>query len=234
MYCIKCGVELSPGTRKCPLCGTTVYHPDIKETPAPPLYPRYTEGEASVSPAAVLFIVTFLFAIPVLLCLLIDLNMHGRVIWSGYSAFGLGVLYLCLCLPLWFKKPNPVIFVPIGMASCLLLCLYISLKTGGHWFLSFAFPVGGVLILLVEAMVVLCRYTVGPHRHRLLFIFGGAMVLLGGWFVLLEFLIHITFGLPMHWWSLYPLTAMGLLGLLMIIIGSSPRLRKNLHKKMFV
>ena len=63
---------------------------------------------------------------------------------------------------------------------------------------------------------------------------GGALILLGGWCMLLEFLIQVTFEIPMKWWSLYPMTALGLLGILMIIIGVNKPLRKSLHKKLFV
>ena len=234
MYCVKCGVELTQGAKVCPLCGTRVYHPDIKETPEPGLYPRFSEGEESFTPGGFLFIVTFIFAIPIVLCLLIDLNMHGEIIWSGYSSCGLATLYVIVCLPLWFKKKNPVIFVPASMTALLLCALYINVQTGGNWFLSFAFPVGGALILLVEAVVVLCWYCVGPHRHRLMYILGGALILLGGWCMLLEFLILVFFVIPMKWWSLYPMTALGLLGILMIIIGVNKPLRKSLHKKLFV
>ena len=30
MYCVKCGVKLSDNQELCPICGTKVYHPDIK------------------------------------------------------------------------------------------------------------------------------------------------------------------------------------------------------------
>ena len=39
MYCVKCGVELADGESKCPLCGTTAYHPDVPVTDAKPPYP---------------------------------------------------------------------------------------------------------------------------------------------------------------------------------------------------
>ena len=29
MYCIKCGVKLADTEKKCPLCGTVVYHPEF-------------------------------------------------------------------------------------------------------------------------------------------------------------------------------------------------------------
>jgi hypothetical protein len=127
-----------------------------------------------------------------------------------------------------------VIFFPIAMAALLALSLYVSLKTGGHWFLPFAFPVGGAVTLLLEAQIVLLRYTVGSQRHRALYILGGGLIALGGICVLIEFLLHLAFSLPMLWRSLYPLTALVLLGLMLIIIGVCPPLRHSLHKKFFI
>ncbi|MBQ7058600.1 MAG: zinc ribbon domain-containing protein [Firmicutes bacterium] len=234
MYCINCGVELQKGAKVCPLCGTKVYHPDIQETPEPALYPRFSEGEETFSPGAVQFILGFVFFLPIVLCLMIDLNMNHGIVWSGFVCCGLASLYIAVCLPLWFKRKNPVIFVPVALTALLLTALYISLKTHGGWFLSFAFPVGGALILLVEAIIVLCRYTVGAYPHRLLYIFGGAVIILGGLLVLLEFLIKVTFDIPMIWWSIYPLTALVIIGVMMIIVAANKKLRRSLHKKLFI
>lgn len=73
-------------------------------------------------------------------------------------------------LPLWFKRPNPVIFVPVDFAAIILYLLYIDLATGGHWFLTFAFPVAGSIGVLITTMVALLRYV----RRGYLYIFGGA------------------------------------------------------------
>ena len=179
MYCARCGVELQKGVERCPLCSLRVWHPDLQEEKEPSPYPRYTEPEA-VSHEAILFVLSFLFLLPALICLLVDLKLDRAVTWSGYVCFGLLTLYVWVCLPLWFSRRNPAVFFPISMAVSLGLALYISLKTGGHWFLSFAFPAGGALLLLAEAMIVLLRYTVGEKRHRALFILGGGIIALGG------------------------------------------------------
>ncbi|MBO6158110.1 MAG: hypothetical protein J6P72_02470 [Firmicutes bacterium] len=234
MYCVNCGVELQKGIQKCPLCGIRVYHPDIKETPEPPLYPRFAETEETFTPGALQFILGFVFLLPIVLCLLIDLHTHKEVIWSGYVAVSLGALYLMVGFPLWFKHKNPVIFVPVAMAAALLVSLYVSLKTGGGWFLSFAFPVGGALILLVEAFITLCRYTIGEYPHRVLYIIGGAVILLGGLCILIEFLIQVTFKVPMTWWSIYPMTALGLIGIFFLIVAANQKLRRTLHRKLFL
>ncbi len=232
MYCARCGAELQKGLEACPLCGLRA-HPDLSEQPEPLPYPR-REAEQSVSHGGLLFLVTFLFAIPLLVCLQIDLRLNGRVGWSGVVATSLLAAYLIFCLPLWFRRPNPVIFFPVAAAAALGLSLYLCLKGGGHWFLPFAFPVGGAVLLLVETMLVLLRYAVGERRHRALFVYGGAAIALGGLCMLIEFLLKLSFGIPMRWWSLYPVTALTLIGVMLIVIGACPPLRRSLHKKFFI
>ncbi len=232
MYCVKCGVKLQGGVKACPLCGTTVYHPDIQEKVEPGPYPRY-EAE-QVSKGGVRFVVTALFLIPVLVVLLIDLKENQAITWGAYVIGGLGVVYLALLPNLWFDKPNPVIFFPIWMAGALAYTLWICAKTGGHWFLPFAFPVGGALLLWTEAMIVLLRYCVGRYPHRILFIAGGGMIVLGALCILVEFMLTVTFGFGMRWWSLYPLSVLALLGLAVIVVGAFRPLRESLKKKLFI
>ncbi|MGX8693139.1 MAG: hypothetical protein ACSW8E_05205 [Clostridia bacterium] len=233
MYCMQCGVELQKGVEKCPLCGLRVFHPSLTEQPEPLPYPRRA-GEESVSRRGILFIVSVLFLLPVLICLQIDLRLNGRIGWSGVVAFSLLAAWLMFCLPLWFRRRNPVIFFPIGMAAALGLCLYLCLKSGGRWFLPFAFPVGGAVLLIAEAVIVLLRCAVGERRRRALFVFGGAFLAAGGLCVLIEFLLRVSFGIAMRWWSLIPLTALALLGLALIVIGACRPLRLSLHKKFFL
>ena len=39
MYCVKCGVELGESEKKCPLCGTTVFHPEMEPPTGKGPYP---------------------------------------------------------------------------------------------------------------------------------------------------------------------------------------------------
>ena len=47
-----------------------------------------------MSHGGLLFILSFLFAMPLLVCLMVDLKINGGVDWSGYVAFGLLAAYL--------------------------------------------------------------------------------------------------------------------------------------------
>ena len=97
--------------------------------------------------------------------------------------------------------------------------------------MSFAFPVTGAIALLVTAVVTLMRYVPGSA----LYIFGGGLILTGGLNVLIEFLLHITFGIEgMFVWSIYPLTACVLLGVMLLVVAVCKPLRRSLHRKFFL
>ncbi len=232
MYCARCGVELQKGAAACPLCGLRAYHPDITEQPEAPPYPR---GELeTVSHGGLLFIANFLLAVVLVACLIVDLSLNASITWGGVAIAGLITGYIAVCLPLWFKRPNPVILFPIAAAAGICLSLFLCIRFGGHWFMPFAFPVGGAALLIVEAVIVLTRHAVGTRKYRMLYIFGGAAIAVGGLCVLIEFLLKIAFGLKMTWWSLYPLAVLFLFGMLLIIAGICRPLRRFLHKKLFI
>lgn len=232
MYCVKCGVELADSEKSCPLCGTKVICPEgmtrtDKESPYPPHPGKITEG---LTKLGALFILSFAFAIPLIICLLADLDLNGQLNWSGYVAFSLVLLYTVFVLPLWFNKPNPVIFVPIGFLATGILLLYINLKTGGDWFLPFALPTVGISAIILTTVVTLTRYVRGGRPY----IYGGSIIALGLFAILIEYLTCISFGIDRMWrWSLYPAISLFLIGMFLIIVGICKPLRRALKKKLF-
>ena len=232
MYCIKCGVELAESEDVCPLCATRVYHPDIERPKAAPLFPNNPpEAHYTVTKWGGLFIITSIFLLGLVMPLICDLSINGSVTWSGIVMAAILLTYVIMVLPFWFKSPNPVIFVPIDFAACELFLLYLNFYTEGDWFMPFALPTVGVCCLISTAVVTLCRYL----RRGYLYIFGGATILSGFAVLLTEWLMNVTFGLHNKLvWSIYPFAAAVLIGLLLIIIAVSPKLRTSLQKKFFV
>lgn len=230
MYCVKCGVELVDTENVCPLCGTKVYHPDMVRSAAEPSYPRGSDTAVKISVRGVMLAITVAFAAVIAQLIICRLSIPASSSWVGYAVGGVALLYVIVFLPLWFKKPNPVIFVPCDYAAVLLYLLYIDLTVKGGWFLSFAFPVVGTNALIVTAIVVLCYYL----RRGYLYIFGGALIAHGGFMVLLEFLIGLTFLKDTTLrWSYFPLVGCFMLGMALIIIAISRPLREHLRKKLF-
>lgn len=231
MYCVQCGVKLADSETVCPLCATVVYHPDVQRQEGKPLYPQDRMPPQPGRSLALQALVTTLFVLSGLIVALCDQQINGSVTWSGFILGGLGVGYVVLALPTWFRRPNPVIFVPCGFAATIVYLLYICLVTGGRWFLGFAFPVAGGIGLIVTATVTLLRYI----RRGRLFIAGGAAVALGGFMLLTELLLNHTFAVS-HFsgWSIYPLTVLVLTGGFLIFLGICRPAREMMERKFFL
>ncbi len=229
MFCVKCGVKLAETEKVCPLCNTTVYHPDIQQADVPSLYPKQKMPKVSSVNKALGGVVVILFLIPLLLSFFSDIQSDGVLDWFGYVGGALVVSYVIIALPWWFKKPNPIIFVPCGFAATILYLLYIDLATDGRWFLSFAFPVAGALALIVCAVVTL---TTVLSKGKL-YIFGGMFAALGAWLLLTEYLVNITFGVPFIGWSVYPLVVLVVLGGLLIYLAINRAAREVVARKLF-
>ena len=48
-YCVNCGVKLDKSLKKCPLCNTVVYNPNIKEEINKPVYSTEIEIIKSIN-----------------------------------------------------------------------------------------------------------------------------------------------------------------------------------------
>lgn len=231
MYCVNCGVKLGEAEKSCPLCATAVFHPDLPGPKGEPLYPAQRYPAPQVSSRGGQIILTALFLIPLLICIQCDLLVKGRITWSGYVAGALVTAYAVLVLPLWFRRPNPAVFCPVSFLAVGLYLLYINLVTGGNWFVSFALPVTAGVGLICTAVAVLLRYL----RRGRLYIFGGAMMVLGAFMLLVEFLLCATFeAIRFYGWSLYPMTALMILGGMLIFLAVNRRAREKMEKRFFI
>ena len=109
MYCIKCGVELKDSEEKCPLCGTVVFHPDMKRPDGEKPYPAESRRPAeTASRSGMLFITSIMFLVPFVLSLLCDWKVNGTLVWSGYAAGALALVYIIVVLPMWFRHATPL------------------------------------------------------------------------------------------------------------------------------
>lgn len=230
MYCANCGVKLADTEASCPLCGTRA-HPDVVRQEGKPLYPGQSMPEARVSNWGVMLILTAIFLLPILICLECDLLVNDGITWSGYVIGALLTCYVIGVLPVWFRRPNPVIFVPCGFGAVSLYLLYLSVATGGNWFLSFAFPVVGFICLVVTAAVTILRYV----RKGALYVYGGAFAAMGLFMPLMGFLLNDTFFEPKFAvWSLHPMLAFLLLGGFLLFLAICRPARETMERKFFI
>lgn len=223
MYCVKCGVELADSERKCPLCNTPVYFPGLSDDPER-TYPKFEKPE-KVNPRGIYFIISFVCLISAAISLVCDINLGNGLTWSGYVIGGIALFYTIFILPGWFRKYNPAIFVPSNFAAIGLFLAYVNFATQGNWFLSFAFPITGACALVVSAICILSYYI----KKGYLYIWGGAFLGIAAFMPVMELLAKVTFGTFDHlFWSIYPLIAFGLIGIMLIVIAIVKPLRESL------
>ena len=227
MYCVRCGVKLQEGAETCPLCGTPVWNPDGKTAESTYNLGHLPDRTSDLKPAAIMFtLITVLSAIAITI---ICFSIYRRLQWGDYVLFSLLLFSVIVVLPLWFNKPNPVVFVPIDFAAIIGFLLFINIRTGGRWFLSFAFPCVGILGIIATATVALLKY-IKKGRYCIL---GGAQIVLGIFCFLLEFFQHITFATGMFKWSLFAATALILSGIFLLCVGLIRPLRDMMNRVFF-
>lgn len=230
MYCINCGVKLESGEKLCPLCGTEVCHPSFTPNEEKRLYPSGRMPEVVPHSNAFNGVLIVMFLIPALVSLLADFQFDGNYQWSGYVIGALMLGYIAFALPLWFKKPSPVIFTPCTFAGAVVYLLYINLNLDGDWFLSFAFPVAGGFGIIATTVVTLLYYL----KKGRLYIWGGAFLVTGAFIMLIEFFMSITFvKVNFMGWSLYPFTVLVLLGGMLLYLAINKSAREVMERKLF-
>ena len=229
MYCIECGVKLADTEKVCPLCNTAVCHPDYTHAAGKPLYPKEKMPDRKAISKVRNGALIILFLIPLFVCFAADLNLDGRLEWFGYVAGALALAYIAVALPMWFHRPDPVIFVPCDFAAIALYLFYIDVATGGNWFFSFALPVTGGICLITCAVVTLLWCL----RKGRLYIIGGAFVALGVFMPVVELLMDKTFQMRFIGWSAYPLCVFVLLGSLLIYLAINRNVREIIERKLF-
>lgn len=230
MFCIKCGVELGDAEKRCPLCHTRVYHPDLAATDASPLYPPHDPVVKKMNRRTILFLLAIFVFVTAVQLLAFDLRFTDGVSWSYYPAGGLLLAYVTAVLPMWFRRPNPVVFVPVSFATALLYLFGVSYMSDGSWFFTFALPAILGAAVITTSVLVVVRYV----KRGYFYISGGAVLATGAYSFLLECLICYTFGVRFYFWSLYPIIGFGAVGLALIVVGIVKPFQRYLAKKFFL
>ena len=228
MYCVKCGVRLPEGRESCPLCRTPVWNPEGAAA-KPSFSDQYPAPLKSRRYPILAFLTALLAAISLSALIYCLTKLHG-VHWSGYVMLGCALVYFTAIFPFWFEKREPLIFVPVAFALSCGYLLYICLKTGGRWFLPFAFPVTMLAGVITTASVALFRF---GKRRRLLKT-GVLLTVIGCSAMLIELFQVISFGGEMFTWSLYPVCGFSIIGLFLILCGLIPPWRAYLERKLFL
>ena len=229
MYCPNCGVKLEEGGKKCPLCLADL--PSTEKGKGKSFYPDLPRPRQKEDFRGLLFLITLFFLIAGGCVLALDLIRNEKITYSVSVLTLLLLFYAAFCLPRWWRRPNPAIFLPVVFCCLMGALLYEDLRTGGGWFLPFALPVLGGFFLFLEAAVTLLEYVRGGR----LYIFGGFFLAIGVLFFVSELLYRATFSMPICLtYSILPLILFCTLGMGLIVIAIVPPFRRYFERRFFL
>lgn len=155
-YCVHCGVELGPNAEFCPLCQTPVWHPAAARRTAPYFATRHTIVSPSAPRGLLAAILSSMLLSVILCCGLLNLVLKPQTAWSLYIIGAMIMLWLWFVLPLLAHLPI-FLKLTVDVAAVGLYVYFISLSTGGTWFVHLAAPVFVLLCVLVFLLGFLLR-----------------------------------------------------------------------------
>ena len=201
-YCPRCGVELDPSVRACPLCSTSI--PRFDDLGAgDPAWPepglagdpakRYV-GAAQIQ-RRVFGILSAVFAAATAAVAAANLFISGKLTWSLYAVAALcGAWGITAALFAWYRNPLVVVPVCFGVVAAELAAL--DAVGWQRWFVFLGLP----LIVLVSA--VLTGGWLLLRRGRGYFLLGVVSGLLAVLLFGVDVVVQTWMGTPGLGWSL--------------------------------
>ena len=172
-----------------------------------------------------------LLLIPVLTCVVCDLNIAGTLTWARYVLLSFALLYIYLFPPMVLLRHRLLISIPLDCVGTMGFLWGLERLTGGDWFLPFGLPLTVLVFGVLLAVVLLVR----KSPWNLLKILAAILCGMGVFVVALEWLINRSFylGRPMTW-AVYTCIPCLLLGAALFVIDRNPACKQELRKRFFV
>lgn len=233
-FCRECGVELEPGTERCPLCRSGL----LDERPSLDARRAYARTLEDLSPGQeqlrrrrglILAVATLLLAVPGLICLAVDQLYQGGG-WSAYVLLSLGLCWALLFIALYSMRHGIV-----GAMSMLAVAAFYLLGLDGlggrpDWGLRLAVPILGWTALSVLAGWLCVFFGRRRPTWAAAGVLAAAAVLCLGIDAAADWYLHGAVRLD---WSLVAAAALLPVAALVAALGvahrRSPRLRRFLH-----
>lgn len=239
-YCVNCGVELTEGTLKCPLCSTVVINPNVIESKAAaPLYPNESaqlKMDMKENTRLTALIVSVILALPAVVCMVCDYGINRHVGWSLFVILTCALLWCFIIPPILLEHAQPLTFIIldtifVAVFLYILYCILQNYSQQSNWFTSIALPIticAGVYIGIIST--AFRANHLNNFKKLAIALFATAALLVA---------VEITTDLFLYngvdfSWSLIAMTPCAIIGLLLLIIDRKHHLRKSIEKRTFV
>ncbi len=233
-YCVNCGVELDPSLDRCPLCGTEIINPAQPHHTGDRSYPypsRVEKISERIDKRFLVSIAGLLLLIPAIITLFCDLIAGGGVSWSLYVVGALALLFVCVFVPMLFRKPAPLRCLAFDGAIIAVYVYLICRLSNGRWFWRLGLPVVAVSCAVVLGVAVLFARSAPGILLRAAYVLFGAALLS----VCIDLLICFYLGRPLlPSWSVYVLVPCALLGVCALLLRRKRNFKDELRRRFFI
>lgn len=231
-YCVRCGVELAPSEKTCPLCMTPVLDPDEVPEAVEKPYPDGLETvNAHIDHRYFAQLAVLFLAIPLAAVLILDLLIFRRVTWSSYVLGAGGCVCLWVILPFFLDVKKPYLYIAVDILSASAYLGLIAWRVNGmDWYSFVALP----LTLLAGLAAILCVYVARRRRMPVLHRVASMVLVVAAALVGLEALIDLfALGAVRLQWSIYTLISLAAFGAIFLVIEKNPRLKEDIRRRLY-
>lgn len=235
-YCVNCGVELAKSEKSCPLCGVEAVNPaepwkEPVSRPYPATLERVMRG---VDRQYFAVLTTLLLAIPLSVCVVVDLLSAQALTWSSYVVGAGAVSVATVLLPVGIGAGNPWRNLLVDALSVLALLWLIDFKStpeGLRWFLPIALP---TVLALCAIMAVLILYFRKRRNKSILVSIALMLIGAGLYACCIELILRLGQGASAAFhWSLYALLPCVLSAGAFILINRRNKWKEAIRKRLF-
>ena len=230
-YCVKCGVELEPRAKKCPLCNTPVVLPFEQTETFDTPYPVYKQKpKLKIGKGTAMIVVGLVLLLPLLITVISNLTINHAMTWSQYVISSLLTFYVVIASIVMLKEKPVLAIIVIGLDIEAFL-MFINYMTHGQWFLTFALPLVAIVTIFSIVFAILCS----KHLIKVPTLVSLTMLFSGILCILIEILLCLLIkGEIVLLWSLYPFATMFILSIVVWVVFRSKSLVEKLKKKFFI
>lgn len=228
-YCVNCGVKLAKSEKKCPLCHTIVYNPNVKEIEYEEAYSSKVETFNKVDKKYLSKLISLSLTMIGLISILCNLIISKEISWSIYVMSV--ILYICSYL-IFLVNKNVYISLVLQLV-CLEILLFVIayLNHGLHWYLYLLMP----FIMILFGYILLCTYLIKKRKHnflkRISFCFGFTALTLiiieSGIDLYCDNVIKLT-------WSLYADLPILIISVIAFVLSFNKKMLDQIKRRIFI
>lgn len=187
MTCSQCGAPLKKDDWYCPECGAELTASEM-------------ERSKKKSRAGRNFVLIFSLSllIPNLICLAVNFLTGLSLFWSGYVILVSAFVWMCVCFPFIRFGNLTIKMLLCGIVPILFVLLIASMTDGFGWFIRYALPICGTLLLLTVGLTELIRSKKITGLH----IASGACIAVMLFLNVIDLTVHLNMGVFKINWSI--------------------------------